>query len=101
MNAADQFIQDLEDAWLGPQGTPDKTIQIYFGAARNRRDPEGLRQLAALQNFLDNQTVPRDIDPETLLLCRRMAAEMVNRGLWSMTPEGHFIPVPPEEEEER
>jgi hypothetical protein len=58
-------------------------ILTYLGSARGKGDQEALRQLTILQDFLDTQVAPNDIDRATVSLCKCMAERMVKRGIWT------------------
>jgi hypothetical protein len=85
------LVEQLFDALdKFPQAVPDKMILTYLGSARAQNDREGLRQLTILQDFLDTQVVPNDIDRVTVLLCKRMAERMVKAGIWTEGALGQF-----------
>jgi len=89
----EQFLAELDKF---PQTLPDKMIQRYLGAARAKNDDEALRRLMILQDFLDTQLAPNDIDRATVLLCKRMAERMVKTGIWTEGALGQFLRWPPE-----
>jgi len=82
-----QFFDALDKH---PQVVPDKMIQTYLGAARSKSDQEALHQLMILQDFLDSQLAPNDIDRATVSLCKRMAERMVKVGIWNDGALGQF-----------
>jgi hypothetical protein len=94
----EQFFDGLDKS---PQAVPDKMILTYLGSARGKGDQEGFRQLTILQDFLDTQVVPNDIDRATVLLCKRMAERMVKAGIWTEGVLGQFLLWPPESDATR
>lgn len=88
-----QFFDALDKY---PQALPDKMILRYLGAARAANDQEAHRRLTILQDFLDTQVAPNDIDLATVSLCKRMAERMVTAGIWTEGVLGQFALWPPE-----
>jgi hypothetical protein len=89
----EQFFDALDKF---PQAVPDKMIQPYLSVAKARDDKEAQHQLTILQDFLDTQVAPNDIDRATVSLCKRMAERMVKAGIWTEGVLGQFALWPPE-----
>jgi hypothetical protein len=75
-----QFFNAIEKKL--PRCPPDKLLPTYLDAAKALGDQKGLRQLTIFQDFLYSRLSPIDLDPATLLLCKRVAKRMVKLRIW-------------------